>query len=217
MPHTPPSGRSSRPATPRRRQLLDAAVAVLAAEGLRGLTHRAVDRAAGLPEGSCSAYLRTRSALQQALAEHVSGHLLADVDALAERLRTDPDCDGVTATRDLLLHWLEDPDLLLARLELTMAARRDPELARLLAEQRARLVDVVAGVTPGAVAAAGAEGAEGAEGADGSPDPGRAEALVAAYDGLLIAALAKPAAARSPFLRQALDLLRGGLAARPAG
>ena len=31
--------------------------------GLRGLTHRAVDAEAGLPEGSCSAYMRTRVAL----------------------------------------------------------------------------------------------------------------------------------------------------------
>jgi len=201
----PPSSGSSRRATPRRRQLLDAAVAVLAADGLRGLTHRAVDRAAELPEGSCSAYLRTRSALQQAVAAHVSGLLLADVDGLAERLRADRAGDGVSATLGLLLRWLDAPDLLLARLELTMAARRDPELAGLLADQRARLLDVVADV------AAGAPGVEGVR------DRGRAEALVAAYDGLLIAALAKPPAVRSAFLRQALDLLRGGLAAGPAG
>jgi DNA-binding transcriptional regulator YbjK len=197
--------RASRPATPRRRQLLDAGVGVLAAEGLRGLTHRAVDRAAGLPEGSCSAYLRTRSALQQALAEHVSARLLADVDELADRLRSDADCDGGAATLDLLLGWLAEPELLLARLELTMAARRDPALGRLLADQRARLVEVVAAV------------AAGTAGTDGRPDRDRAEALVAAYDGLLIAALAKPPAVRSGFLRQALDLVRGGLAAGPAG
>ena len=47
--------------SPRRRQLLEAALHVIADEGLRGLTHRAVDRRAGLPEGSCSAYLRTRA------------------------------------------------------------------------------------------------------------------------------------------------------------
>ncbi|MCB0908546.1 MAG: TetR family transcriptional regulator, partial [Nocardioidaceae bacterium] len=61
--------------TPRRRQLLDAAQAVIADEGLKGLTHRAVDRRAGLPEGSCSAYLRTRQALQAALAAHVAEQL----------------------------------------------------------------------------------------------------------------------------------------------
>lgn len=41
----------------------DAAIAVIAAEGMRGLTHRAVDRSAGLPVGSTSYYARTRAAL----------------------------------------------------------------------------------------------------------------------------------------------------------
>ncbi|MEV6447662.1 TetR/AcrR family transcriptional regulator [Amycolatopsis sp. NPDC051716] len=43
--------------------IADAAIAVIAAEGMRGLTHRAVDRAAGLPVGSTSYYARTRAAL----------------------------------------------------------------------------------------------------------------------------------------------------------
>ncbi len=41
----------------------ETAIEVLAAEGARGLTHRAVDRAAGLPPGSTSNYARTREAL----------------------------------------------------------------------------------------------------------------------------------------------------------
>jgi DNA-binding transcriptional regulator YbjK len=41
----------------------DAAITVIAADGMRGLTHRAVDRAAGLPVGSTSYYARTRAAL----------------------------------------------------------------------------------------------------------------------------------------------------------
>src|SRR5882762_7629376 len=47
----------------RRRRLADAAIDTLATAGMRGLTHRSVDRAAGLPEGSCSYYFRTRHAL----------------------------------------------------------------------------------------------------------------------------------------------------------
>jgi tetracycline repressor-like protein len=41
----------------------DAAIAVLADHGGRGLTHRAVDQAAGLPPGTTSNYARTREAL----------------------------------------------------------------------------------------------------------------------------------------------------------
>ncbi|GHE05268.1 TetR/AcrR family transcriptional regulator [Streptomyces alanosinicus] len=53
--------------TDRRTLLADAAIAVLADSGMRGLTHRAVDRAAQLPPGTTSAYYRTRQALLTAL------------------------------------------------------------------------------------------------------------------------------------------------------
>jgi len=184
-------------ASPRRRQLLDAARHVLADEGLKGLTHRAVDRRAGLPEGSCSAYLRTRRALQAALAEDVADRLLADVDRLADELAAADQPDGVGAAIALLQRWLEQRELLVARLELTMAASRDPELAGLLADQRRRLVELVERI----MTATGKE--HGAA---------RAEALVASYDGVLLAALLKPAAERGPFLARSLDLLGSGLA-----
>ncbi|WP_037863734.1 TetR/AcrR family transcriptional regulator [Streptomyces sp. NRRL S-340] len=51
----------------RRTALADAAIAVLACQGMRGLTHRAVDRSADLPPGTTSAYFRTRRALLTAL------------------------------------------------------------------------------------------------------------------------------------------------------
>src|SRR5260370_22885007 len=54
-PATTPGGRA--------RQVADAAIAVLADHGPRGLTHRAVDQAAGLPPGTTSNYARTREAL----------------------------------------------------------------------------------------------------------------------------------------------------------
>jgi DNA-binding transcriptional regulator YbjK len=44
----------------RRALIADAAISTLARDGMRGLTHRAVDRTAGLPEGSASYYFRTR-------------------------------------------------------------------------------------------------------------------------------------------------------------
>jgi AcrR family transcriptional regulator len=53
----------------RRDRLRDAAIAVLAAEGGRGLTHRAVDAAVGLPPGTTKNYFPTRQSLLQAVAE----------------------------------------------------------------------------------------------------------------------------------------------------
>src|ERR1700712_1306536 len=64
----------------RQQGLLSAAVRVVARSGLRGLTHRAVDREAGLPEGSCSAYMRTRLALLTRLTEYVISQFARDVE-----------------------------------------------------------------------------------------------------------------------------------------
>ena len=74
--------------TSRRDLLCDCAISVLAAEGGRGLTHRAVDRAAGVPEGTTKNYFPSRDALlgaaadrmdasgcQSALVVDASGHL----------------------------------------------------------------------------------------------------------------------------------------------
>src|SRR5690554_348980 len=61
--------------TPRRQQLADAALATIAREGSHGLTHRAVDRAAGMAEGTTSYYFRSRLLLLQAAV-----HRLAQLD-----------------------------------------------------------------------------------------------------------------------------------------
>jgi len=190
--------------SPRRRQLLEAALHVIADEGLRGLTHRAVDRRAGLPEGTCSAYLRTRSALQCALTEYVASTLLADVDRLAEQLRLE--CEGeqesIDAALSLFLRWLDQRELLVARLELSMAATRDPVLAAMLADQRASLITLVEGIMTTTGKADVRE---------------RAETLVASYDGVLLAALLRSPAERREFLSRSLMLIGEQLSSGAAG
>lgn len=196
LPDPVPTAPAAATLTPRRRQLLDAALHVIADEGLRGLTHRAVDRRAGLPEGSCSAYLRTRKALQAALTEYVADRLVADVDALTEQLRVNLErtgkAGGVDGALDLFGRWLDQRELLVARLELTMAATRDDDLARLLADHRSRLVEIVEAIMTSA-------------GRDHSN--ARAEALVASYDGILLAALLRPVEERRDFLSRSLEVL----------
>ncbi len=65
--------------------LLDPAIEVVAAEGLRGLTHRAVDARAGLSAGSTSYYYRTRIALLEAVLGQPAGlvHVVARRDPAA--------------------------------------------------------------------------------------------------------------------------------------
>lgn len=181
-------------ATGRRRELLDAALGVVADEGLRGLTHRAVDRRAGLPEGTCSAYLRTKQVLLLAVAEHVAATLAADVDRLADELT---ECEGdadqaVVRTSALFERWLEERELVLAKLELSLEAPRNEAVADVLSAWRSRLVAVVDAMLTRA----------------GKPHSlSRSEALVASFDGLLIAALQKPPPERRAFLSESLALV----------
>jgi DNA-binding transcriptional regulator YbjK len=53
----------------RQEELLDAAIDVLGSQGVRALTHRAVDAAAGMPFGSAANYFKTRDALISAVVE----------------------------------------------------------------------------------------------------------------------------------------------------
>ena len=184
--------------SPRMRQLLDAAVAVVAENGLRGLTHRAVDRQARLPLGSCSAYLRTRKALVTALAEYVAARAREDLEGLAGTLAGCPGDEerANEVVTEFFMRWLDQPEVLKARMELTLEALRDPELAALLQAARGRLVGLVEGILASRGKDRSAEGAE---------------ALVASFDGILMAALPKPDAERRPFVRRSLEALLGGL------
>ncbi|QIG42136.1 TetR family transcriptional regulator [Nocardioides anomalus] len=184
--------------SPRRRALLEAALHVVAEEGLRGLTHRAVDRRAGLPEGTCSAYFRTREALQTGLTAYVAAQCGQDVRDLADQLAAlGTDEPGlpervVTTVVEAFESWLDEGELILARIELSMEGSRNPALAAVLAEYRDRLVAVVDATLA----------------SRGKRHDGRtAEALVAASDGLLVAALQKPPAERRPFLSESLRLI----------
>ncbi|MEQ4304152.1 TetR family transcriptional regulator [Plantactinospora sp. B6F1] len=73
----------------RRAELADAAIALLAETGVHGVTHRAVEKRAGLPTGTASNYFRSREALLVAAAERVGELHYADMDAAgsAERPR----------------------------------------------------------------------------------------------------------------------------------
>lgn len=67
----------------RRRDLTDAAIDLLAASGVHGLTHRAVENAAGLPSGTTSNYFRSREALLVATAERIVELHRADMEQAA--------------------------------------------------------------------------------------------------------------------------------------
>lgn len=72
----------SSPAPPPRVQVLaDAAIRVISRDGLRALTHRAVDREAALPQGSTSYYASTRLAVLEMIAARLAERSLGDLHA----------------------------------------------------------------------------------------------------------------------------------------
>ena len=112
-----PSGRT--------RQVGDAAIAVLADQGARGLTHRAVDHAAGLPPGTTSNYARTRAALLTLALSRI-----AELD-LAEGSAGVAGSGLADAVAQMVHGWITEPgqrQRFLARLELAFEATRRPEL-----------------------------------------------------------------------------------------
>jgi DNA-binding transcriptional regulator YbjK len=120
----------------RRTDVADAAITTLARDGMRGLTHRAVDRSAGLPEGSTSYYFRTRQALLRATVER-----LAELDAGDIPAPPTGDLDALAhVTAELLERWLTTGrDRQLARYELSLEATRRPDLRETLAAAGARI------------------------------------------------------------------------------
>ncbi|MEV6288762.1 TetR family transcriptional regulator [Kribbella sp. NPDC051770] len=118
----------------RRTQLADAGLAVLAEAGARGLTHRAVDAAAGLPAGTASNYFRTRDALLGALGERIFERLAPTDDRLEPLAAREPSVDlMVDYVRYIVERLLAHPELPLALFELRLEATRRPELSEILA------------------------------------------------------------------------------------
>jgi AcrR family transcriptional regulator len=114
----------------RRRDLCDAAIAVLAADGARGLTHRGVDRHAGLAEGTTSFYYQTRAALLRAAMDRVIELDVADFTG-AQNATGGGEVDSLLSTLAVqAMRTAVEPERSRgrARFELIMIASRDPDL-----------------------------------------------------------------------------------------
>jgi DNA-binding transcriptional regulator YbjK len=184
----------------RRTEILDGALAVLARHGMRGLTHRAVDAAAGLPAGSTSYYFRSRAALVAGCVQRLLEHDLAHDVPAAEAAVAGGAAELVDALTGIGVGMATvERTRTLARYELSLAGVRDPEL-------RAELVrggDVIRRRGAALLARAGAA------------DPAAAAGEVAAVlDGLVYTALTRgpdDPAELAAWLRPVLDRLVHGL------
>lgn len=182
MVRTPPPAA----ATSRSDTLLDAAIHVVGTEGIRALTHRAVDAAAGLPTGSASNLFRTREALLRAMVVRMIDTEIAGWDRLTGDLAGDLAGDTAPTTPDTLAATLATlvesltgalRTLTVARYSLFMEAARDTSLQA----EMGRGAQRVAAIGHAWLTAAG------------STDPDAHTALVMAHlDGLVVHRLAFP-------------------------
>ncbi|MFE9428674.1 TetR/AcrR family transcriptional regulator [Kitasatospora sp. NPDC006697] len=118
----------------RRDLLRDAAIQVLAAAGGRGLTHRAVDTAAGLPAGTAKNYYPTRDALLRGAAERIVEQYHRVTAELTAGGAAPVDRAGLAALIGGLLTNVAGPgrDRMLAFEELRLEAARRTWLADIL-------------------------------------------------------------------------------------
>lgn len=123
----------------RRRALADAGIRVLAEHGARGLTHRAVDDAAGTPRGTASNYFSTRDDLVSALVERIGERLTPDLAANPSWAGRSPDkALFADYLRDVVRRLRIDPHVSLALFELRLEAARRPAIAATLGAWRQR-------------------------------------------------------------------------------
>lgn len=111
----------------RRTTLVDAAIEVLAHEGARGLTFRAVDARAGVPLGTSSNYFASRDDLFMQTGARITDRMTPDPVRVEEAMRPTPSRELVTE----LMQWLvqrmaDDRTGYLAMLELRLEATRRP-------------------------------------------------------------------------------------------
>jgi AcrR family transcriptional regulator len=179
--------RDRRSVEERREQLVDAAIEVLAAEGLTRATTRRITDHAGLALGAFHYAFRSKDDLLQAVIERIASRV---EQAFAQAV-THPDRGVEHSLRAMVEGFWElvesTPDLQLAQYELTVHALRDDGLKPLAVQQYERYV-----------AAVSAQLSE-VHGAPGSHErEDLARFLVAVLDGLVLQSFLHddPAAAR---------------------
>lgn len=183
---------------PRRAQVLEAAVKVAAAGGIRGLTHYAVDRAAEVPRGTTANHFKTHQELVRGAMEYVAG---VNYD---EALRRVPDRDSeplevlverfCARMRAAIGDWKIGA---LARYRLAIDGSTDPTVHETTTVAKQRNVDEYAALLEAA----------------GSPDPtGHSELVIALFSGLLVRQFFAPTADFDP--ERAVRTLVGGLVGR---
>jgi AcrR family transcriptional regulator len=181
-------------------RLVDEALRLAAHGGLGAVTHRSVQAAAGAPHGSVTYWFGTREGLLTAMVDRLVDVCEARVAPIAAGIEAayasgvEPDPEQIA---EAVAAWIDDDrELHLARLELELAAARDPRLRPRMNDAARvfwRMCEPLARAT-------------------GSDDPERdGRAMAAMVDGLLLDRLSHPPQSRAVLVAA----IRRVLAQRP--
>ncbi|MEV0250050.1 TetR family transcriptional regulator [Nocardia sp. NPDC050712] len=120
----------------RRQALVDAAIEVLADDGARGLTFRAVDKAAGVPAGTASNYFANRDDLLTQAGARFYERLQPSAETMSQLTDGPKTRENVVALMREVVGRIEAFRTgYLAQLELRLEATRRPELRKVMTER----------------------------------------------------------------------------------
>jgi DNA-binding transcriptional regulator YbjK len=158
---------------------VNAALALLADTGTRGLTHGAVDRHGNLPAGTASNYFRIRDALLAGALSHLADRELAMVAAFADADHGPPTVDALLAEAAGTVRFLLGPGRAqsIARHAIFLEAAWRPDLREALLAATTPFWDVLAHRLQELGAASPADGAR---------------TLLACIDGVILDQLIRP-------------------------
>jgi AcrR family transcriptional regulator len=130
----------------RREQLIDAAIQVLATEGLGRATTRNITEQANLALGAFHYAFRSKDELLESVIERVVSATERVLQDAVEDVRDDPNRAIPRMLEEFWDFIDETPDLQLAQYELTVHALRNPKMRRLAVDQHRRYTDAIRGV-----------------------------------------------------------------------
>ncbi len=110
------------PRSERRTIIADSAISIIARDGVRALTHRAIDREAGLPEGTTTYHAKTRAALLELVIDVLSSRAVTDARGVTDGLAA-----SLTAQEEIGVDDLADAVVGLVE---NLASRRNDMRAR---------------------------------------------------------------------------------------
>lgn len=118
----------------RKEAILNGVIELLATQGMEGVTHRAVDEIAALPQGSTTYYFPRKTSLLVAASQHLAGLLEKECDELQVGFAEKTAKQGLDAAvayvgEELVAYADGARHLFLARVALTLASARREDLA----------------------------------------------------------------------------------------